>query len=465
MLKSQKIAVARIFSDIIKADRIIDAGEMECWRGCCVKYGIDRDARAAARDVTFAAALKAIAGPGASALMEGLLADCRSMTVSDGFCAHSEALLMMALRAVLDPAAGFRGEVISLPRADFSVDAATVLYIESEYNPGVNDAIRRDFRHIFKELKLAGFHFIYVPRIIDHYRHTDPALFREILSFLAPSLSEAGLDAAYRSLMGITTEGFCKDLLCNKCGLDELRDTPPSLLVKLGNSFVGETGYSNYLRLEVDAGIAATVRDFVDTFSAMLCGDTYVTGSGEERDTRFHFHGFYKQLLDIFLIRRNIRSTVLIDLRDDEISFPEIDEKAKGLHRRERALYTLLLCQGSLGLDLSAPGKGEPLDAYDRRMQRLQRRYAAIYGMLGGDCESAPDLTVPEIRRPIMSCLRGSLKKLTALYNPQDYNVTKNSDGSFGVYVEPELVFVRGWEAEDPVPLRESGIFRRWAAL
>lgn len=31
MLRAHKIAVARIFADLIKADRIIDTGEMECW--------------------------------------------------------------------------------------------------------------------------------------------------------------------------------------------------------------------------------------------------------------------------------------------------------------------------------------------------------------------------------------------------------------------------------------------------
>ena len=95
-----------------------------------------------------------------------------------------------------------------------------------------------------KELQLAGFHFVYIPEIINHYSTTDPALLKDILSFLSPSMSNEALDHVYSALMGMTTGGFCKDLLCNKCGMTELRSVSPSLLIKIGDSFVGENQYA-----------------------------------------------------------------------------------------------------------------------------------------------------------------------------------------------------------------------------
>ena len=65
-------------------------------------------------------------------------------------------------------------------------------------------------------------------------------------------MSESGIENAYKSLMKMTTGVFCKDLLCNKCGITDLRNTYPSLLIKIGNSFVGEDAYANYLKIEVD---------------------------------------------------------------------------------------------------------------------------------------------------------------------------------------------------------------------
>lgn len=465
MNKVHKIAIARIFADLIKADRIVDTGEMECWRRICDKYSIDRDSRVEARDVSFADALDVICNSGVQGLKEDLLGDCRSMTVSDGFCAHSEALLMIALTAVLESGHAFRGDVISIPKANFNVDIATALYIENEYDPETNESIRTNYRSIFKELQLAGFHFIYIPKIIEHYRNTDKILFKDILSFLAPTMSEQGIESTYASLMKMTTGVFCKDLLCNKCGITELRNTMPSLLIKLGNSFVGEAQYANYLRIDVDEDIISTVQAFVDCFSEMINSDVFVVNTSEERDNQFHFHGFYKQLLDIFLVRRNIRSAIHLNPYKEEILFPDIDTKAMGLHRRERALYALLLCQGSDGINFSLPKTADGLERYNRRMRRVQQRYSAIYEMFGGERESAPDLSVPEIRRPIFSCLKRSLKGLEALYNPGDYNITKNADGSFSVNIEPELVFVSQHDSEEPVPLHESEMYRRWAEI
>ncbi len=465
MRATEKIAVARIFADLIKADRIVDTGEMECWRNICHKYAIDRDVRIEAREMSFSYALNAICNSEVQELKEDLLRDCMTMTVSDGFCAHSEALLMIALTTMLESERPFRGEVISIPRANFNIDIATALYIENEFDPETNEAIREHYRSIFKEFQLAGFHFVYIPKIIDHYRNTDSTLFKDILSFLAPAMSETGLDNTYKALMKMTTGIFCKDLLCNKCGITELRNTMPSLLIKIGNSFVGEAQYANYLKLDVDEDISTTVQTFVDNFSEMLSSDVFVVNTSEERDNQFHFHGFYKQLLDIFLVRRNIRSAIYLNPYKEEVIFPDIDAKAMGLHRRERALYALLLCQGAGGINFNTPKSVDALERYNRRMKRIQQRYSAIYAMFGGERETAPDLSVPEIRRPIFSCLKRSIKNLQALYNPEDYNITKSGDGAFSVNVEPELVYVYQLDKDEPVPLHESEMFRKWASL
>ncbi len=462
MLRGHKVAIARIFADLIKADRIIDTGEMECWKRVCAKYSIDKDIETEAQGVSFADALNDICNSGVQGLKEDLLGDCRSMTVSDGFCAHSEALLMIALILMLDASQPFRVDVYSIPRASFNIDIATSLYVESEFDAATNDAIRVNYRSLFKEFQLAGFHFVYPPKIIEHYQDTDPSLFHQILSFLAPSMSEPGIENAYKSLMKMTTAVFCKDLLCNKCGISDLRDTYPSLLIKIGNSFVGEDSYANYLKIEVDEDILTTVQSFVDRFCSMLSGDVHVVNTSEERDSQFHFHGFYKLLLDIFLIRKNIRSHILIDPYKEEILFPDVDAKAGGLHRRERALYALLLCSGKEGLNFNLPKSADGLDKYKTRIESIQAKYCTIYSMFGGDSETAPDLSIPEIRRPIFSCLKRSLKSIPSLYNPEDYNVMKNRDGIFSVNIDDDMVYVTELDSSEPVPLKDSKLFKRF---
>ena len=462
MLRAHKIAVARIFADLIKADRIIDTGEMECWNRVCAKYSIDKEVETDAQYVSFSDALESICNSGVQGLKEDLLSDCRSMTVSDGFCAHSEALILIALILMLDSYQPFRVETFSIPKASFNIDIATSLYIESDYDAATNEAIRVNYRSLFKEFQLAGFHFVYPPKIIEHYQDTDPKLFHQILSFLAPSMSESGIENAYKSLMKMTTGVFCKDLLCNKCGITDLRNTYPSLLIKIGNSFVGEDAYANYLKIEVDEDILSTVQSFIDRFCEMLSSDVYVVNTSEERDSQFHFHGFYKQLLDIFLIRKNIRSHILIDPYKEEIFFPDVDAKANGLHRRERALYTLLLCYGKDGINFNQPKSTDGLSKYMKRMEKIQTRYSIIYSLFGGTADTAPDLSIPEIRRPIFSCLKRSLKNIPSLYNPEDYNLTKNRDGVFSVNIDDNMVFVTELDSAEPIHLADSKLFKKF---
>ncbi len=459
--KSDRIAIARIFADLIKADRIVDTGEMEYWDKVCQKYQIERDDRIGARSISFAEAIDTICRADLPGLKEDLLGDCRAMTTSDGFCAHSEALLMMALITMLDANPPFRGEVFSIPRANFNIDIATVLYIEQYFDPDTNEAIQGGYRSIFKELQLAGFHFVYLPNIIRHYQTTDPRLFKDILSFLAPAMSAEGIDKAYNALIDMKTGTFVTDLLCNRCGITQLRHTAPSLLIKIGNSFVDEDPYANYLKIDVDDDILSTVQEFVDRFTEMLSSDVYVVNTSEERDNQFHFHGFYKQLLEIFLIKRNIRSTILIDPYNNTISLPDLEERLSDLHRRERALYTLLLCQGPEGINFAQPRTGEDMARYKERMKRVQKRFEAIYDSFRGPRDGVPDLSVAEIRHPIVSCLRRVLRGINGLYNPGDYTVS-GSRGKLSVHIEPEMVLVRDDVDAQPVPLLQSKLYRRF---
>jgi len=43
MKKAEKTAICRVFHDLIKADTIIDAGEMRCYVLMKEKYGISKD--------------------------------------------------------------------------------------------------------------------------------------------------------------------------------------------------------------------------------------------------------------------------------------------------------------------------------------------------------------------------------------------------------------------------------------
>ncbi|MDE5886805.1 MAG: hypothetical protein K2H46_04370 [Muribaculaceae bacterium] len=457
--KREKIAVARIFADLIKADRIVDIGEMEYWEEICSKYGINREIHLEAKHLSFSDALTVICNSDDHSLKPELLADCRRMTVSDGFCAHSEALIISAITFLLDKENNVATEVYSIPRSNFNIDMATMVYVESDYDKETNEAIISNYRAIFRELQIAGFHFIYLPQIIGHYKETEPTRFKQILSFLAPDLSEENINAAYSSLVNMTTDRFCEDILCNKCGIDNLRHTYPALLLKFGNSYVGDVEYANYLKIEVGNDILTFVQHFVDNFCKMLSSDLFIVKSSEERDNQFHFFGFYKQLLEIFIVRKNIRSKVEINLHDQQIRFPGIDRWLNEVNRRERALYTLLLCQGKEGLNFKKPIPSQ-LDRYERRMKKYQKRFEVIYQMMGGE-RTAPDLSKTNNRSPMLTHLNGCLKKLPGLYNPQDYVISQGEKGHYFVHLPSDYVQITPMLSDLPEPLLDSELYKR----
>jgi hypothetical protein len=74
-------------------------------------------------------------------------------------------------------------------------------------------------------------------------------------------------EAKFRSgLLSINTQNFCKDILCNKLGIKELRDTEPALLIKIGRSYVNDSLYANYLKINVDERIVEQIQKVLDTF-------------------------------------------------------------------------------------------------------------------------------------------------------------------------------------------------------
>ncbi len=460
MRAEERIAICRILTDLIKADLVIDSNEMQEYIKLCESYNIRREEEIKASSITLSEAVSLLKQSDRG-LQRDLIGDFCDLSMSDGFCARPEALLLIGLsRCLEDPYSS--AQILSIPQPVFNVAFGSVLYIESSTNEGLNQVINDNFRTLFKECQVVGFNFIYVPKVIEHYRSTDRKLTSRIVRFLSPALSDEGVENVINGLLSINTQNFCKDILCNKLGIKELRDTEPALLIKIGRSYVNDNLYANYLKINVDENIVKQMQKLLDTFSGMLSSDNINVSKVEEKKNQFLYHGFYKQLLDIYLIRRNVRSTVNVHPYKEDILMPDIDMKLTKLHRREKALYLLLLIVSKEGgINFNLPQNAKQAQIYEKRMRLFQNRYKVIYELFGGERGGAPDLTQAEIRRPIISCLRRSLAEISGvLYNANDYMINKDVDGYIKVNLDDKELFIfepeRGY-----VYLYESDIYRK----
>lgn len=465
MKQSERASIMRILTDLIEADGIIDTRELEFLNGMRERYGVKKEDEALAVSFTLAHAFDVLAESSCD-LRHGLIRDFFGISMSDNFCAKEEALLIWALRMCLIGNLDYEAKVISVNTADFVFDSKQILYVESEYDDAINEEIVLSHRDISNEVRLAGFDFVYIPTIAEHYKSISYCDIMQITEFLYPKVSMERLNIICNQLQNLSTSEFCKYQLGTKLNIRELENIVPSIMVRIGTSFVDDKMLSNFLVIEIGDSVLKTVRDVMEFY-----GENYHNmrlNYLREEKGRFIYTGFYKQIFDILMLHKGERSRVVIDSVRERIYFPEADRKIEGIHRREKALYALLLLESaSGGINFSKPESVRQIEKYNKRISALQKKYEIIYHKFGGNDQKAPNILIPEIRNPMMALLRKQLSKLEeVLLHIEDYSVRRNIYGNYSVNIPVDLCccYVDG-ETKNIIPLNESEEWKQIAAL
>ena len=441
MKQSERIAITRIIADLIKADNIIDAGEMDYYARLKEEYGITKEIEQRATTMTLAEAVSVMAGTDEK-IKARFLGHCEEMTVSDGYCAPSEAIQVMAIRRCLN-GGGEDAEIISTKSSNLSINNSQALYIESNYNEGINKAIKENYRILDHEFRLGGFDFIYIPHVVKHYVQYRDSVFADVACFLAPGLSDEEIMELRLKLTSMTTERFCREQLCSRLGMKSLTGCVPSILIKINDNIVGGKFLENFFRIDVCKDIVLTVQQMMDEYVGMLSSDKQIISHTDEACDQFLYYGFYRQLFDMYTIRDGVKCSIEINPLQGEIRFPEINKSLSDLRRKEKAFYLLLLVETARrgGICFNQPSSAKQYDVFCSRMRAVMSLYAKIYEMFGGEKDSVPDLSRPEIRRPIISIIRKNINEISyGLQNASDYNVEKSKDGFFSIHIDKSLV-------------------------
>lgn len=454
MRQSERIAITRIIADLIRADNIIDIGEMDYYAQLKEEYGINKEVEQKASLMTLADAVR-LMSTADSKTQDRLLEHCKEMTISDGFCAPSEAILVIVICRCFSGQCE-DAEVISTAQSNFSISKGQALYIESSYHEGINQVIHDNYRIIDNELRLGGFDFVYIPHIVKHYVQYRDKVFANVAGFLSPSLSEEEIVDLRLKLTSMTTARFCKEQLCSRLGMKSLSGTVPSLLIKVNDNIVGGKFYENFLRVEVGKDICATVRNMMDEYVGMLSSDMQIVSHIDEAENQFLYHGFYRQLFDMYTLRDGVRCSIEINAWQGDIRFPEINRSLSGMRRKEKSFYVMMLVESVMhgGICFNQPASAKQYEFFQARMMDVMCLYKRIYEMFGGEKDAAPDITKPEIRRPIISIIRKNIAGLSGeLQNAEDYNIDKNRVGVFSIHIDKTLVKIL--TAKGYVPIME----------
>lgn len=441
MTKQERIAIVRIISDLIKADTVIDVDKMKLYEQFRNKYRITEDVERAASEMSLSTALRSLV-QSEQKVRNVFIDDCIEMMESDGFCSPQEALLIIAIKRCLGDEISSADEIFSVHYPEVDIDEGQVLYVECAYNTEKNEEIKLHYRQIYNELSLAGFHFVHVPQVAAHYRQYKENTFRKVARFLAPQLMDSEVKTLIECLTSITTAEFCIDQLCNRLGMQSLRDSGPALLIKISNNYVAGQLFANFLKIELTDSVLSTVQILVNNYIDLISSNALTISTVKESAGYFLYHGFYKQLFDMYTMRQGVTSTLVIDPYQEKILLPEIGCEVQGLRRKEKAFYAFLVSLTKEGgVNFNAPANMKEKPAYDRRIQHLKQIYCQWYGLFGGDRNRVPNIENPEIRNPMVSVIRKSISQLkTRLCNVEDYSIRKDEFGNYTIPLDSSLI-------------------------
>ena len=361
--RTQKIAFARIISDLIEADFIVEEREMEFFEDIISKNGlnISESMLIEAKTMDLAKAvkfLKELDEKGRTSIIKVL----KDLALSDGTCVPLEAIQIFALEQAMERDA----HLYSVPSNDIGIDNMKVIYIENEKNTAASKAIEKNYRSISNEFALAGFDFVYIPFVVEDYKQMNPDYLKKVVRYMIPSSSQEKIDSICSDLQKMTTDKFCRDLLYKKIQIP-LIDSKPSLLIKInesalidqyGSDSTERTNFANYLRIELSGDdVLNEIRQLIDSYHKMI--NCSISVNSMPKNQKFMYYGFHRSLFDLIAYGREQKEYFLvIDItrHQAQVYFEPKDGDGERipikLNPQETALFVMIVKKSFMGKGL-----------------------------------------------------------------------------------------------------------------
>lgn len=386
--REQKIAFARIITDLIEADFIVEADEMQFFEHIISKdcFSITDAMLIEAKKMDFAKAvciLKELDEEGREEIVDLL----RQLAMSDGACVPFEAMLVFAVEQVLR----YNAQIFSTPSIGVDIDNLSVIFVENEDATEANRQIEEQLDEISDVLSSVGFRFVYIPGVVNDFRQMPSDYIRKVIKYMMPSASPHRVAEICQNLLRLTTSRFCRDTLYKKLGIN-LIDSPPSFLIKINDSDIlahyenddaQRIRFANYLQMDVGSDVFSVLHGIVKGYAGLI--NSPISGASKPESGKFIYRGFHRSLFDLIAYGKESREYRLVfDIANHKVLvyFESIDEACERillkLTPQETALYFMIV-QKSLS--------GNGLDWREHIPQaekvRLLSEYNRLYVIIG----------------------------------------------------------------------------------
>ena len=402
MTREQRTAMARIISDMIKADNIIEESEIRDMKRLMSEYAITHQEMSDARKIRFTDAVNALKELSQKE-RKTFFNHIYSIALSDNVCVPREALLLIALQYCLvedDGNSATRPYLVSCPTGEASFNDQYMVYLESAYDEERNAEMMQHFRLLVTITRLCGFNFIYIPKMVEEFLAMNEQYVKDVISYMAPNLEDSFIQQVYDRLCDMTTVDFFRNVLYERLQVKALHNTPPSLLINIGTSVVPYCSaggsvqyYTEFLCIPITSGILTLVDDILGFYQSKVSIRQSITINDSKG--QFKYFGFYKALFD-FLVAPPPVAPDLVFLGQDmktgryqvAFRFDEGNEKKVTFTPREYDIYLQVALK-----TYKSRIKGLPV-TYDKH---IKPTIAHLKSKIGSDI---PDLTYSDQYKP-----------------------------------------------------------------
>ncbi|MGM9804005.1 MAG: hypothetical protein ACI308_07500 [Muribaculaceae bacterium] len=440
--QNERVAIARIVSDMIKADNIIEESEIEMFNGFKNMYNLNENDMRESRHIKFSDAVRKLATLTNSEKLK-FFSEVRAMALADGICVPKEALLLLALRYALGVSRNkctkqyeinddCQSRLISCPISEAALSCQYVIYVEGKHNKAVNDCISAHFAENVLRLRQWGFDFVYIPYLVNEFAKMDGKYVKDVIGYIAPELSAQNIEVVYNRLLKMDTVTFCNHVLAENLHVEEVRNASPALFVNVGTSVVPYSSssgpvecYTEFLCLPLaDDDADDVIRDFVSAYGKLVSRAEPVCP--DFNSANFKYFGFYKAMFDFLVKAEPKESDIVIHPYNSRFEFPQVGISDLVLSPQEAAIYKLIL-----DLSINHVLGGLPT-SYTKYNDEINRRYAAIY--------RKKNVQLPANLSPVRSRIESKMRNhLAGLSNIEDF-IPKLRDGKYVVGVSAQRV-------------------------
>ena len=293
--ENAKTAVAKVLSDLIQSDGIVNQGEIVFLRQAFHDLKIDGSHLKKSGTMTLSNAVSILKKCGVREKM-AIFQAIQQLSGADGDIDPSEALLVAALTLAigipLEGAPEVKAELVSIPGKGFDLRDA-VLYVEPSYDKKTNQAITKEYDTICQFLECRGKQFFYLPLVMKELNGKQRT-FRQMLRYIEPLLNDEQLKLIMHDMKSFGTPTLSKEIFLNQLDSREFQLDSPAFLFKIDNLKSGDC--QDFLLIHIDHSPLNTLERFYRLNDHLMR-----MPKGKRVDDKLSYTGVHKIIIDTIL--------------------------------------------------------------------------------------------------------------------------------------------------------------------